>query len=66
MERASCLVCGSALEFSAREAQAAADPADRGHLAPVCVGCCIDKLVAARGGLAFRFRPASRAMIESV
>ena len=61
----SCLVCGTALEFSATDVLAGvSDPADKELLAPVCVGCCIDRLVRSRGGLAFRYEPSDRELVD--
>src|SRR4051794_6258305 len=55
-----CLICSAALEFSGPDLMASAtDPADKELHAPVCIGCCLDRLVRSRGGLAFRYEPSA-------
>lgn len=57
--RSRCLVCGAALEFSADLMAWASDPADKELHAPVCIGCCLTRLVRSGGGLAFRYEPSA-------
>src|SRR4051794_17681312 len=57
-----CLVCGTALEFDAGELFAAERLTD--VLAPVCVGRCLARVVASRGGLALRPELPERAILD--